>query len=236
MQLKGENATEECCGAVIDELRHEPTVDAVRDVVGFGDKHHSIPVTDIDELFQIPTICKTLRMRYIFRIPCRLFATATHGSAAAGNTGLVIDRAINVTACIHVGLIAADPKRVFVENPRAKLDSRIAGRKIKFVLEVQFEVSQLEAAEDKKGLFRAFFALATSDDAVLGAPVAGQAPPAGEIISARDCDESILAGLGDHFSGVNGGGERILGLRFEGDDSDRCKRNDKKAAERWRPS
>src|SRR5258708_1286695 len=53
MELQREDAVPQSRGAVIDELAHHVTIDAVNEVVAVGHEENVVPIAEVDQLLQV---------------------------------------------------------------------------------------------------------------------------------------------------------------------------------------
>ena len=120
---------------------------------------------------------------------------AAHGSAAAGDACFIVDAAVVAALGVEVGLVAADPERLWIQQLRAELDAGVALRRGELVLEVQLEISRLAALPDEEGLLRILLDFMTTDGAVLDGPEIFEAFPAGQVLAVEDRDEAVRVGL-----------------------------------------
>ena len=107
-------------------------VDGVGDVVALGDQHHVVPIAGLMSFFKSPPLSASFSLwRLLSASQSGLLAAIAHRAAAAGDAGLVVDRAVVALLGVAVGLIAADAmllfgSRTFERNCRPEFPSGVA--------------------------------------------------------------------------------------------------------------
>src|SRR6516164_5234932 len=102
-------------------------------------------------------------MPLVRAVPDRRLAAIAHRATIAGNTRLIIDRAVVHQLGVEVRLIAANPKALRIKDPRSELEPGVALRGNKPVFEAKLEVLHHKGGKNEKRLLRRLLHLLAAD-------------------------------------------------------------------------